>query len=339
MINTCAGRRPEGLSVLEDDLRATHTQEAHVRTPFFSETRGSCDVAANKDDSMCGTLPSFTDQAPHQQRHGSPRPSLVDELASQIVSLQKRLEVMEDRHQLELQDAVSETVQQMESRLLHGCARAAAQLTWNELHRTGLAGLYCGVIQRTVQPDAIAAVTMQCIPSTFRHAGYPHLHPSAAPPPPPRLPRSQQCPPPVYTTTPSLMMQPFVTQAAPPPPGLPPQPPRTLAIPRGQCDCHTPAIGQGSPLSASHRASDGAFSALAKPFSPHTAEWNSLNSIWSNDSSAAQALVGNACTRQNGHGKPATKGHTGVSMFSSCLCLPDSLPGSSADPLAVDTDT
>lgn len=268
------------------------------------------------------------------------RSTLVTDLAAQIVLMQQKMDNMERRHRVDMQEAVWETVQQIEDRLMHGCAHVAAQLTWHELHRTGLASLYCGVVQGVVRPDSLKAAVNHCMSCGGRH-GYSRMHqcsaPAPPPPPPPGPPPSQQCSPALPSPPPSLMMQPpFVPSLAPPPPGPPPQPPPHVQTGRGILDFHGSHSIQMSPLSHTHRAHIGSFSAHAKPFSPQACDWNGPHGIWAISGSAPTLppLSGATLTDNMKDGGIASvpKTSCGVSLLPSNLQLPDSLPGSIEEP-------
>lgn len=272
--------------------------------------------------------------------HGTPTWDLVAGLAAQVVLLQQKMDRMESRHQIDMHEAVLETVQQMESRLMYGSAHLAAQLTWHELHRTGLAALYCAVIQGAVQHDVLKVVTSKCISGPTRQAFFPHGPGAAPPPPPPPPPPPRPSPPslqgsPLVASSPApLMIQPppCLPVLASPPPGSPARSTNTNAVARGMLDLRQ-GQGQMSPLCNGHRGSGGSFSANAKPFSPLSCEWNSPNSIWAVNGSAADGPRRNH--EPGVEDRPdlcIPKSSCGVPLLPANLHLPDSLPGSIGDP-------
>lgn len=326
-------------AVAQDDITSMegHISHSHSAYGALWESGGPGNQWNNGNAPQ--ELPSYGRQtATAAQQLGVPNSSLVADLAAQVVLLQKKIDAMQTRHKLDTHEAILETVQQMEARLMPGCANVAAQLTWHELHRTGLAAIYCGINQGSVQPDALQAAIKQCLYSTTRHASFPHMHqgPATPPPPPPRPPPSQRCSAPQGTVQPPMMMQPpsLAPSLPPQPPGPPPQPPPfAQAGGRGMFDVRGTNAAPMSPLSQSRLASSGAFSAHAKPFSPLACEWNCPNSIWAmSRPDAARPLPGGESAVDDGVTACSPRNSVGVSLLPSDLHLPDSLPGSTVDP-------
>eukprot|EP00892_Ulva_mutabilis_P011773 jgi/Ulvmu1/8969/UM005_0060.1 len=271
-------------------------------------------------------------------RHEDSKTTLVENLAAQVVLLQQKMDIMESKHRSDMHETVWETVQQMEARVMDRCAHLAVQLTWDELHRTGLAALYSGVVQGAVRPDALKLATSQCLsgtgrpsPTCARLQSGPH---HAPPPPPPGPPPAHQGLSQLQRQIPTQLIQPhFVASSGPPPQGPPPHPPPPgPGGDRVVLGFHANHQPQMSPLSHSHRAPQGGFSALAKPFSPVACDWNGPGSAWAMNRPPPPAPppedVHSSGDLKDFERDRVPKISCAVSLHPPDLQLPDSLPGS-----------